>query len=93
MFANSRFTFAVLCQFCVQGSYHHSGERGGRCIGSWNPPPHQPAGDEEAAGAAAAGGGAGGGPRGGSGQRSGGGGDLAARHTPNQSLRSHAGSH
>lgn len=79
---------------CLQGSYHHGGERGGRRSGCWNPPPHQPAGDEEAAGAAAAaGGGVGGGPSRGGGQRPGRGGDLAARHAPNQSLRGHAGSH
>lgn len=82
----------MLWPLCVQGSDHHSGERGGRCAGCWNPPPHQPAGDEEAAGAAAAAR-AGGSPGGGGGQRSGGGGDLATRHAQNQSVRGHAGSH
>lgn len=82
----------MLRPVCVQGSDHHSGERGGRCSGRWNPPPHQPAGDEEAAGGAAAAR-AGGSPGGGGGQRSGGGGDLAARHAPNQRVGGHAGSH
>lgn len=82
----------MLWPLCVQGSNHHGGERGGRCSGCWNPPPHQPTGDEEAAGGAAAAR-AGRSPGGGGGQCSGGGGDLASRHTPNQSVRGHAGSY